>query len=187
MILIFDTETTGIPPLNQKGKGYLPAKDFLAWNDCRLVELAWVVCNAMGGIIKQKEYIIKPKYFIIPEESTAIHKITHEEAKLKGAKIEMVLKEFLEDLEQCDLLVGHNLAFDYQVVLAELYRMGIENDKYNTIEKYCTMLHGATPETTWPRLPDLYKRIFQTKPPYPLHRAINDVLICKDIYFYQAI
>lgn len=185
MILILDTETTGLAPLNQRGKGYKDPKFFLDWNDCRAVQIAWMICDDSGNTVKTQNFIIKPKYFIIPDESTAIHGISQEEAKLKGIKIEKVLEELISDLTKCDLLVGHNINFDYHVILAEMYRCNLINDTYNTVQKYCTMVNGSKADEKWFKLHELYKKYFNKDPEKALHRANNDVEICKEIYFHQ--
>ena len=188
MILIFDSETTGKPPLNQRGKGFKPPKNFEEWRDCRLVQLAWIVCNDIGGIEKTVDYLIKPKYFIIPEEATKIHGITQETAKSKGVKVEKVLEEFLADLKGCHTLVAHNLAFDYNLLIAEMARAGICDTHYESIQLYCTMLAGCENEhAKWPKLEELYEHYFGQKPALEQHRALNDVFLCRDIYFYQTI
>jgi DNA polymerase III epsilon subunit-like protein len=185
MLLIIDTETTGKAPLNQKGKGYKDPINYLDWNDCRIVQIAWMVCDAIGGVKKSKEYVIHPKNFIIPEESTAIHGISQSYAMEYGYSIKIVLNDLLRDLEDCHLLVAHNLNFDYHVILAELYRAKIVNQTYLNIGKYCTMEHGSGKDEKWHKLHELYKKYFQTDPPKELHRALNDVDTCRAIYFYQ--
>ena len=56
VILFFDTETTGV---NTK-------RD-------RIVELAWVLCDNEGKIIREETRLIIPEGFEIPVEASAIH------------------------------------------------------------------------------------------------------------------
>lgn len=187
MILIFDTETTGLPPYAAKGRGLETPKNTEAWRDCRAVQIAWMVCDTCGGVWKERDYIIKPKYFTIPESSTRIHGISHEKAKAEGVKLETALSEFLEDMKNCDLLVGHNINFDIHVVLSELFRAGMECERIEEIPKYCTMLADCKKNEKWPKLSELYVRYFNKLPEMELHRALNDVELCRAIYFYQNI
>lgn len=188
MILILDTETTGLPPLNQKGKGFKSPKNYEDWNDCRLVQLAWIICNDIGGIVKSVDYIIKPKYFIIPDEATTIHGISQALAKEKGTKVDVVLEELLADVKRCDVIVAHNINFDYHVILAEVLRLGWSIEDLEKKDLYCTMLAGCNPATEkWPKIEELYEKYFGKKPEMEQHRAMNDVYLCRDLYFYQTL
>jgi len=188
MFLVFDTETTGLPPYAPTIGGrrsFQPVEEVEKWNDCRLVQLAWMVCSEDGTIIKTRDYIIRPKYFIIPEEVTKIHGITQERAKKEGTKIEIVLREFLEDLRTISTIVAHNIAFDYHVVSAELCRLGMALPIEAWPTQYCTMKNGCRPNEKWPKLSELYEKYFHQKPTLTLHQALNDVALCRDVYLRQ--
>ena len=185
MKLIVDTETTGLPPRHQNRSGCIDPYYFLEWDNCRIVQIAWVVMDVEGNIIKEVEYVIKPAFFIIPEESTAIHGISQEYANVHGAEIKQVLVEFIKDIHNCDTLIAHNIDFDYNVILAELFRYEMDPCNMKTIHRYCTMRKGSMPHEKWQRLEELYKKYFGSTPPLIQHRALNDVIMCRDIYIYQ--
>jgi DNA polymerase III epsilon subunit-like protein len=71
MYLFFDTETTGLPR-NYKA----PVTDLNNWP--RLVQLAYIQYDRNDNKISGGDYIIKPNGFIIPEDVSRIHGITHE-------------------------------------------------------------------------------------------------------------
>ena len=185
MKIIFDTETTGLPPRFQNKSGFVDPSYFLEWENCRIVQIAWIVMDIEGTIVKEANYIIKPAFFIIPEDSTAIHGISQEVANEHGKEIKDVLREFMKDLLTCDTLIAHNIEFDYNVVLAELFRASIKICNMKTVHKYCTMRKGSVPNGKWYKLGELYKKYYGTAPTLSLHNALNDVFICKDIYMYQ--
>jgi DNA polymerase III epsilon subunit-like protein len=149
------------------------------------VQLAWLVCDENHVVLKKESHIIRPKYFEIPEESTKIHGIDQITAKTTGKKIEFVLHEFLKDIDRCDRVIAHNINFDYHVLLAELYRVGMVSLKYLNIPQYCTMLSASKPNEKWYKLVDLYEKYYGNKPSIPLHRADNDIELCHAVYMYQ--
>jgi DNA polymerase III subunit alpha len=185
MKIIVDTETTGLPPRYQNRSGCIDPSYFLEWDNCRIIQIAWIVIDIEGNIVKKADYIIKPSFFIIPDESTAIHGISQEYANKHGAEIKSVLPEFIKDLNMCDTLIAHNIDFDYNVILAELYRYNIDLCNMKTVYRYCTMRKGSKPHEKWQRLEELYKKYFGNAPTLTQHRALNDVIMCKDIYMYQ--
>ena len=189
MNLIFlDTETTGLAPFHERQIIY-PGRHEL-WNACRIVQIAWIVCNDQGEVVATHEYLIKPDGFIIPEESTRIHGITHDDAVLQGKEIKEVLNLLLKELDTCRMIVAHNVEFDYNVILSEIFRCKTNSPEMSEkmfiyTDKYCTMKHGTQKGRRWPKLGALYEEYFKCKPSLRLHSALNDTLICKDIYYYQ--
>lgn len=184
--IVFDTETTGLPPYAVGRKGYIDPVRFLEWNDCRVVQIAWMVINDESQIISKKDYIIKPKYFMIPIESTKIHGISQEIAKERGVPIEFALQEFLQDLQEANLIISHNIDFDYSVVLAEIYRAHLDPYHLQCVPKHCTMKRGSLPNEKWSKLAELYEKYFNKKPELLQHRALNDVELCYEVYVYQS-
>jgi DNA polymerase III epsilon subunit-like protein len=187
-LIFIDTETTGLIPY-YKSKIVYPGR-YKLWNSCRIVQIAWIICDEKGNVINTHDYLIAPNDFIIPEESTRVHGITQEEAEKKGKLIEDVLILFLNDLKKSKLIIAHNIEFDYNVILSEIYRYKVKNqdvseESFMKKNKYCTMLKGTQKGKKWPKLCDLYEEYFKHTPSLRLHSALNDTLVCKDIYYFQ--
>lgn len=178
MILVFDTETTGVPK-----KYSAPVSDLENWP--RLVQLGWFAMHDDGTPAGSMEYIIKPDGFVIPEEASAIHHITQADAEIKGIPISKVLASFLYVVKQTTLLVGHNVEFDLNIVGAEFIRWSGKN-YLDGIPSLCTMKAGidfcklpktssrGTDKYKWPRLEELYWALFNSKIS-GAHTALQDV------------
>jgi len=199
-VLVFDTETTGLP----KTKIINPDTLHL-WP--HIVQFSFVIYDIeTNTIIEAKDYIIKvDKSVIIDDESTKIHGITNEISQVKGIPLEYALKEFFYYLRNADKLVGHNVSFDINMIKIELLRI-IYLHKYKSskmkITEIKTNLHYLTnyknvvctlqesielcdikaidkygkTYTKWPRLLELHQKLFQTTP-NNLHNSFNDILV----------
>lgn len=157
--LFFDTETTGLPK-----NWNAPVTDLDNWP--RLVQLAYMACDAEGGVLASVDALIKPAGFAIPEEASKIHGITTERALKEGRGLVEVLKEFRALLDRTRCLIAHNISFDEKIVGAEFLRAGMPDIPASVI-KICTM-HGATEYCAipgsrgykWPRLAELHRKLF---------------------------
>lgn len=174
-ILFFDTETTGLPL--DYDEPYTNVKN---WP--RLVQLSWILEDTETNEVTEHDFIIKPEGFIIPYSATKIHHIKHDWAERNGKPIKSVLSKFELDILQADLLVGHNIEFDLNIVAAEFYRLKKNNRGVvgtgtiqpiikNLLSKptNCTMKDGADftkievpykDEYKWPKLAELYRHFF---------------------------
>jgi DNA polymerase III subunit epsilon len=160
-ILFFDTETTGLP------KNWRASyKELENWP--RLVQIAWILCDMEGNISEQKSYIIKPQGFQIPIETSNLHGINTERALMLGKDLNFVLQEFQEALESAELIVGHNIDFDRNVIGSELFRNKNETNIFE-LNSICTM--QSTTEFCkipnhygykYPSLSELYNKLFKT-------------------------
>ena len=63
--IFFDTETTGVPR-NYKA----PSSDTSNWP--RMVQLGWILMDGEGNKLSQKDYIIRPDGYIIPDDAVRI-------------------------------------------------------------------------------------------------------------------
>lgn len=182
MYLIFDTETTGLPRNYQA-----PLDDFSNWP--RIVQLAWSLYDSEGNHWESHNYIIKPEGFIIPPESTRIHRISQERALAEGKDLRLALEHFLGDVQNADYLVAHNIDFDEKIVGAEFLRKGLENyvipaKKICTMKssvQYCKIANGRG-GYKWPNLTELYNCLFATGFP-DAHDALFDVKACAECFF----
>jgi hypothetical protein len=194
-ILIFDTETTGLPKTK-----YLNGGNLNLWP--YIVQFSYIILDVnLNKVIKVKDAIIKiPTDIIIPKETINIHGITNEISKEKGLPIEIIIDEFFADVLNIDLIVAHNLSFDLNMIKCELLRLIKENnniDKYNNYfneivnlkKMYCTMQEtvdlcnieakskNGNKFIKFPKLVELYEKLFKTTP-IKLHNSLNDVAVC---------
>ena len=118
MFLIFDTETTGLP------KNFrAPISDLENWP--RMVQIAWQLHDQYGSLIENKNYIIKPDGYDIPYKSEKIHGISTNYANRFGKDIVYVLDDFKRVLSSTEIIVGHNIQFDINILLSEFLRYKI--------------------------------------------------------------
>jgi len=196
-VLIFDTETTGLPKtkiINQETLDKWP----------HIVQFSFIIFDTiLNDITVLHDSIIKMENGnIISEDSTKIHGITNEISREKGVNIEIVLNKFFYYLRGVDLLVGHNVAFDINMLNVELLRI-IYNKKYpidhikaykldlyllsNFKNIYCTLQESidlcsikATNKygeyNKYPKLSELHEKLFNITPTN-LHNSLNDILI----------
>ena len=159
MFLFFDTETTGLP------RNYnAPVADLENWP--RLVQLAWLLTDKNGEIVKSKDVIIKPEGFVIPEAASSVHGITTEKAQEEGIDLAEALDEFSAQIEKSQLIIGHNISFDEKIIGAEFLRKEIEHELFDRV-RFCTMqsstdfcqIPGAY-GYKWPKLMELHYRLF---------------------------
>lgn len=184
-ILFFDTETTGTPR-NYKA----PVSDSYNWP--RLVQLAWIMADKEGNILKRKSAIVKPEGFSIPADAVAVHGITTERAQQEGLPLREVLEEFVNDFSLAENTVGHNIEFDKNIVGAELCRLDMDYNQLMDKPSTCTMLSStdycAIPNPKgyfgykWPSLQELYYKLFNRNF-NDAHDALADITATKECFF----
>ena len=126
LVTIFDTETTGLP-----GTRYLLNETLKLWP--HIVQFSYIVYDTdENKVVIIKDFIIKlPPGIEISKESSDIHGITKEITEEKGVEINSVLAEFMEWCDKSELIVGHNVEFDYNMVCAEFMRLtDVLDDEY---------------------------------------------------------
>lgn len=205
--LIFDTETTGLPETR------IISPDTLnLWP--HIVQFSYTIYDVcLNEIVVIKDFIIKvEKGVIISEESVKIHGITNKISEKKGINLTLVLKEFFNDLQQTDVLVGHNVSFDINMVKIELMRLIYSSDINLTYEErkfYKHNLYYLTNQSKivctvkesvdicnikaidkfgkeylkYPKLVELHQFLFGSIP-NNLHNSLNDILITLRCYVF---
>ena len=183
MKIILDLETTGIPLEKSRFKFY-PPNDIDKYNSSRIVEIGYIICDDKNQKIAEKDFIIKPDNFIIQNEH--IHHISQELAELKGQNIKDVFTQLYEDIKNCNILISHNINFDYNVLFSECIRYNNQELilKLNNIEKYCTMLEGQKKLNLykWPKLILLVDYFFPDEKWDQKHNALDDAQYCFKCY-----
>ena len=135
-VLIFDTETTGLPE-RKLGSKWGTANEYWPYNmndkykNSRIVSIAWsyVFSYNKDTLINEiiKEYIRYPEGFTeIP--TTEIHGITYENAQIHGIPMADILENcgLADAILGCDYIIGHNIMFDIHILQNELFRLGSE-------------------------------------------------------------
>jgi DNA polymerase III epsilon subunit-like protein len=215
-ILVFDTETNDKPPLMKNGawftdKRLLSKSDFEKengglWSEMldhwpHIIQLAYILYDTLNPTKSKifNKYIDIPDSVKITEETVAIHHITKEKidglSKKKKGTISNVLTEFLKDVKESDIIVGHNVDFDRTMIVAEVLRnetdsllnIMFDDSKFECTQKItrpiCKILNPNSKGYKFPKLIEAYEHFFGYKPcPEMLHDAIIDTIICLRVY-----
>lgn len=200
IILVFDTETTGLPETK-----IINPDTLNLWPN--IVQLSYIVYDVSKNILLNvTDAIVKlADDNIISEESTKIHGITNEMSKNSGIEIEILITEMFQYLRKVDLIVGHNVSFDINILMVELLRL-IYLKKDNMIQsdliRYKHYLHFITNAKNvcctmklakdlcqikalsklgneylkFPKLIELHEKLFVEKPKN-LHNSLNDIMV----------
>ncbi|MEO1652009.1 MAG: DNA polymerase III subunit alpha, partial [Bacteroidota bacterium] len=162
MYLIFDTETTGLPR-----DFSAPHTDLDNWP--RLVQIAWQLHDAKGKLLSAQNLIVKPEGFTIPFNAEKVHGISTQIAQEEGQDLREVLAVFAEDVAKAELLIGHNIEFDLNIMGAEFLRGEVESllwekESYDTKSeesaKFVAIPGGKAGGFKWPTLTELYTKLF---------------------------
>lgn len=168
LILVFDTETTGLTlhpdaPLAQQPK---------------IIELgAAIVCPRRREVIDTINQLIFPGE-AITDEITKITGITSEQlvGQPRFVEFEPTLREFFG---RASHVVAHNLPFDKAMLMNDLARAGIEGFPWPRGE-HCTVGMHREAWGRNPRLIELYESAVG-KPLAQTHRALDDVMALVEV------
>ncbi|MDH3005107.1 MAG: PHP domain-containing protein, partial [Candidatus Shikimatogenerans sp. JK-2022] len=171
MFLFFDTETTGLPKNNIFKKKYI-------YNWPRLIQISWQMYNKFGTLINNNNYYVKPKkkYKI---NTIKIHGITNKFLNIYGINIKKIFKKFLIVLKKSNIIIGHNINYDINILISEFFRY----KNYNSIQillkkkKIDTQKILIYNYNKWITLEKLYNILYNIKYKYKLHNAYIDISI----------
>lgn len=133
MYLVFDTETTGLPP-----KGV----DHTHPSQPHIVQLALILCDSDGREHQSANLLINPGEGVeIPADAARVHGITTERVRREGLPAREALRLFLYMAARAHTLAAHNIGFDWTLVQAGLHRTGLSEvaSFLNKKERFCTM------------------------------------------------
>jgi len=175
-LLVFDTETTNLPP-----KVPLLQETLDLWPS--IVQLSFILFDTTTYKYTEYDYVIKTSEVI---ENDHIHGITNSINKVRGFAFEDIYPIFKLCMDQCDLLVGHNIQFDISMIRAECMRKQIQVEFKKPI--YCTMMASThvcnLPHYKWPKLEELHRHLFQEEAKN-LHNSMIDVIVCLRCYLWM--
>lgn len=194
MILFFDTETTGFPhkskPLDHPDQPHV-------------IQLAAILADESGNVVSSFSFLIDPGVengVRIPSGAQEVHGIDEERLWRFGIPPVAALDTFDEMLSRADLIVGHNIDFDVEMMeIAQHKHAEVVRESWLriTLPRFCTMkestdicrLPSTRAATTgkggnkWPKLGEAYKHFFG-EDLTGAHDAMNDVRACMRIYFH---
>lgn len=181
MYLFFDVETTGVP--KNKNASF---KELNNWP--RITQIAFQSYSEGGELINAFSTLIKPDGWVVPTDKFFIDNgMSTERCENHGVPIKPVLEKFAEEINRCQYLLAHNLAFDASVVYSEFYKIGLVAQ--NKPLKICTMkastqilkLPGQY-DYKWPSLKELHNFLFNCDFE-GAHDAGDDVSATAKCYF----
>ena len=191
IVLVFDTETTGLPEKTKFGK-YPNVSDSKKWP--YVVQLSFIRYDTRGkDMLVDRDFIIKiPSTVYISPESTKIHGITNEISRSQGVNLKQALSTFMLCGNDADAIIAHNIEFDKHILRAEAARYNLDDPfslKCNPIY-FDTMIMGKpvcnvrqqhiyTGEIKLKpsKLIELYQKLFN-QTPKSLHNSFIDIIAC---------
>lgn len=189
LIVVFDTETSGLFPKDTKDIELYPY----------MIQLSCILFNTHTKKIEETiDSVINVKNIVLSDEITELTNITNEMIQ-NGVDIQNTLNNFNILLSKCDLLIGHNIEFDLKVINTEMTRNNIKlnySEEAIRTRTYCTMkksINLCKIEQTnsfgkyykWPKLDELHFYLFNKKLKN-MHNAFNDTLICLRCYMFMV-
>jgi DNA polymerase III epsilon subunit-like protein len=178
--IAFDFETSGLPRGRRNTK---VTKETLSnFDGCRAVSLSAARFSQRGRLIKTFDAIIRPDDFVIGEDSTAIHGITHERAVKEGQPFTEVFWDFMDFIgPRTTTMVAHNAQFDVSVLQSEMLRHGLPESQIENLVFRCTLELYKERFLSTIKLTKLYADIFGEEFDNA-HNSLADSIACGKVY-----
>lgn len=169
MALFIDTETNGLPNMNNMKWGSYPDYwDTGKYNTARIVQMSYIVTDYNYKDLYLKDFLIKREGFNIT--NSEFHSITDEISDNEGVDFNIAIEEFYENLKTVDYIIAHNIAFDISVIKSELHRRGLPHiiEEIDKKRFMCTMKHTKNivkifnkfGKYKYPSMKELYRHCF---------------------------
>jgi DNA polymerase-3 subunit epsilon len=172
-ILVMDTETTDKPPKIALLPGTV---DF--WPS--IVQMSFILIDDTTFKYTAYDYVIKTSRDI---ENSHIHGITKSMNTKQGYDFSDIYGIYQLCVQEADIVVGHNISFDFNMIRAECYRRSLVYTEPKI--SYCTMMSTRyvcnLPNHKWPTLSELHVALFHEEATN-LHNSLKDCLVCLRCY-----
>jgi DNA polymerase III epsilon subunit-like protein len=152
-VMVFDVETNGLLPRDFKLEDITPE---LLITLPHILQLSCIVYNIVSNRIEQtyNAYIRVSDDVEISDFITNLTGISREVVQTKGKPIAEVLERFYQIYMKCDMVIAHNIDFDYKLIgiAVERHMKGKANyaemrqlftrtfNEKHEIDLYCTMM-----------------------------------------------
>ena len=189
MKLFFDIETTGFPEQISFDDFY-PPEEVDRYSNARIIELGIIIVHK-NKIVDTYNSLVKPDNFLsghrcLDKIITDLTGITDEDILDEGKDLKQVIQEIQPLLDKVKVINSYNIKFDYNVLLSELYRCHDKKTitKLKNMKKECTLQLATRflKRDRYLKLEHLYKMLFNHDPKQD-HRAFNDAIMCKEVYY----
>jgi len=192
-ILVFDTETTGLPSERNAS-----IRDVDKWP--HIIQISYILYDTdINKVLCCVDNIIRLEDDVeITDKSIELHKITRTVSKRKGIHIRIAINNFNLVLENTDLVIAHNLSFDKKMIMVECVRLNMNQKFTNScgkgVREYCSMKNNVSlckiekvsitgdKYYKYPTLSELHNYLFENYPEN-VHDSMADVLICLRCYY----
>ena len=198
-VLVFDTETTGLPQKDVNGRSPSIYQSNL-WP--HIIQLSYILYDTKKHkMLVNHDHIVKvPSHVVISEKSIEMHGITREKSERQGISIKEAVELFNICMMSADIIIAHNLSFDRQMILVECIRNKIPGPfKFKTPDQYfCTMkstvdmckIEAISKKDgekyfKYPTLSELHNHLFGAIPENT-HNSLVDILICLRCFVYMV-
>jgi DNA polymerase III epsilon subunit-like protein len=171
--LVFDTETTGIPKHPNAQMKVQP----------RAIEFGAVLCDEEGNVIREFETLFNPGEHL-EEIITKITGLTDDDLK-DAPTFEHELDIIKRLFAEADVMVAHNLPFDFTIIQLELDRLGVKDFKWPDV-RICTVQEFSEQYGRRPRLEELFEDTMGEKLDQS-HRALEDCHALMDVCLKQKV
>lgn len=189
IIIVFDCETTGLLP-KKKGE----ASPLITQISFVLYDL-----EEKNMIQTYDEYVKLPTEVVLSQVVMEVTGITRETLDKEGLDIRVILEDFYNAVLKADLIVAHNMDFDFAVILSASAKVftALERELHvRSKSLLCTMKKGINlckiDRTNsrghyykYPTLAELHTHLFGYVPKN-LHDARIDVLCCLRCFLKMA-
>lgn len=139
MYLFIDTETNGLPNMNNIRYGDYPLyTNIEKYNTARIIQISFMLCDENLKELEMHDYIIKRENFEI--NNSEFHGITNDISD-NGVNFNEAINIFMKTLEKCKYIVAHNTNFDLSVIKSEFYRRNMIDyiKLLNNFQDICTV------------------------------------------------
>lgn len=144
--LVFDTETTGLPPRAPRGTPPIPADDP---RQPRMASFAAIAADPAGRELSRLKAYIRPDGWTMAEfdaraiaegkkPASEVNGLTDELLNDQGIPVASVLQFYSEAVLSGLVVVAHNAIFDKKIMRGELRRAGM-SDLFDKTRSICTM------------------------------------------------
>lgn len=208
-VLVFDVETTGLLP--QKPRDSTQQIPLSEYPHIIQLSFAVYDLNNNRLVRTYDSYVKIDAAIEISEHVSKLTGITRDICNNSGNSITDVLKEFYVAYMESNAIVAHNMDFDEKMILIEFERYKEQmmklvpdytalfnktQEQMNGVERYCTMRKGITlcnimveskipgkpARAKWPKLAELYAKLFDGETVDGMHNSMVDVMACLRCY-----